>query len=135
MHLSQSLLVLYTKAMFNIWPYLLRLAISLYFIYPHGIEVLQGAKKAKLAVFACINEYIPTTIAFTLWHSFFVILGILILIWPRPILPLVVALIILSSQLYINFAQHSYTVVNMLLFILVLVTLALIIYHSRPQFR
>ncbi len=121
--------------MFNIWPYLLRLAISLYFIYPHGIAVLNGVKKANLAVFSCINGYIPSTIAFTLWHSFYVILGILILIWPRPILPLVVSLIILSSQLYINFAQHSYTVVNMLLFVLVLVTLALIIYHSRPQFR
>jgi hypothetical protein len=121
--------------MFNIWPYLLRLAIALYFIYPHGIAMLAGVKKANLAVFACLNEYIPKTIAFTLWHAFFVILGILILIWPRPILPLIVSLIILSSQLYINFAQHSYTVTNMLLFILVLVTLALIIYHSRPQFR
>ena len=135
MHLSKTLIVLYTTNMFNIWPYLLRLAISLYFIYPHAQSALQGAKKSSLAMFACINEYIPTTIAFTLWHSFFVILGILILIWPRPILPLVVALIILSSQLYINFAQHSYTVVNMLLFVLVLVTLSLIIYHSRPQFR
>jgi hypothetical protein len=121
--------------MFNIWPYLLRLAVSLYFIYPHSIALLQGAKKVNLAIFSCLNEYIPTTIAFTLWHAFFVILGILILIWPRPILPLVLSLIILSSQLYINFAQHSYTVVNMLLFILVLVTLSLIIYHSRPQFR
>lgn len=121
--------------MFNIWPYLLRLAVALYFIYPHGVSMLQGAKKANLALFACIDEYIPSTIAFTLWHSFFVVLGVLILIWPRPILPLVLSLIILSSQLYINFAQHSYTVVNMLLFVLVLVTLALIIYHSRPQFR
>ena len=121
--------------MFNIWPYLLRLAVSLYFIYPHGVAMLQGAKKTKLAVFACVNEYIPATIAFTIWHSFFVILGILILIWPRPILPLILSLIVLSSELYINFAQHSYTVVNMMLFILVLVTLALIIYHSRPQFR
>lgn len=121
--------------MFNIWPYLLRLAVALQFIYPHGIALMQGAKKVKLAVFACVNDYIPATIAFTLWHSFFVILGILILIWPRPILPLILALIILSSQLYINFAQHSYTVMNMLLFILILVTLALIIYHSRPQFR
>lgn len=126
---------MYTVPMFNIWPYLLRLAVALYFIYPHVQAVLQGAEKAKLAVFACINEYIPQTIAYTLWHSFFVILGILILIWPRPVLPLIIALIILSSQLYINFAQHSYTVVNMLLFILLLVTLALIIYHSRPQFR
>jgi len=121
--------------MFNIWPYLLRLAISLYFIYPHGVALLNGVKKTALSAFACVNEYIPTTIAFTLWHSLFVILGILILIWPRPILPLILSLIILSSELYINFAQHSYTVVNMLLFVLVLVTLALIIYHSRPQFR
>jgi hypothetical protein len=31
--------------------------------------------------------------------------------------------------------MQSYTSTNMLLFILILVTLALIIYHSRPQFR
>lgn len=121
--------------MFNIWPYLLRLAVAFYFIYPHASSLLEGAKKTKMAVFACINEYIPQTVAFTLWHAFFVILGILILIWPRPILPLILGLIIISSQLYINFSLHSYTASNMLLFVLLLVTLALIIYHSRPQFR
>ena len=121
--------------MFNIWPYLLRLAVALYFTYPHFQALLIGAKKMNLAVFGCINEYIPETVAFTLWHAFFVLLGILILIWPRPILPLIVVLLILSSQLYINFSLHSYTGANMLLFVLVLVTLALIIYHSRPQFR
>ena len=121
--------------MFNLWPYLLRLAVALYFIYPHSQALLSGVGKVKTAVFGCINEYIPQTVAFTLWHAFFVLLGILILIWPRPILPLVVVLLILSSQLYINFSMHSYTSANMLLFVLVLVTLALIIYHSRPQFR
>jgi hypothetical protein len=121
--------------MFNIWPYLLRLAVTLYFIYPHAQALLLGVKKIQSSIFGCINEYIPMTIAYTLWHSFFILLGILILIWPRPILPLVVALIILSSELYINFATNSYTITNMLLFILVLVSLALIIYHSRPQFR
>lgn len=121
--------------MFNIWPYLLRLALSIFFIYPHITDIMLGAKKVKMAVFGCINEYIPATVAFTLWHSFFILLGILILIWPRPILPLLVALIILSSQLYINFSLHNYTAGNMLLFILVLVTLALIIYHARPQPR
>jgi hypothetical protein len=121
--------------MFNLWPYLLRLAVSFYFMYPHAESMFLGVKKAKLAVFTCINEYIPATIAFTLWHSMFVILGILVLIWPRPILPLIVVLLILASQLYINFAMQSYTGANMLLFILILVTLALIIYHSRPQFR
>jgi hypothetical protein len=121
--------------MFSIWPYLLRLAISLYFIYPHAQELMKNAKTLDLAVFSCINDYIPATIAFSIWHGFFVLLGILILIWPRPILPLVVALVILSTQLYVNFSVQSYSIVNMLLFILVLVTLALIIYHSRPQFR
>jgi hypothetical protein len=121
--------------MFNIWPYLLRIAIALYFIYPHGQALFLGVKKVKLAVFTCINEYIPQTIAFTIWHSIFVILGILILIWPRPILPLIVVLLVLGSELYINFSMQSYTVTNMLLFVLILVTLALIIYNSRPQFR
>lgn len=121
--------------MFNIWPYLLRLAVAAYFIYPHAQALAKGIGKVKMAVFGCINEYIPQTVAFTLWNAFFVVLGILILIWPRPILPLIVVLLILSSQLYINFSMHSYTSANMLLFVLVLVTLALIIYHSRPQFR
>lgn len=121
--------------MFNIWPYLIRLAIALYFIYPNSQALILGVQKIQLSVFSCINEYIPMTVAFTLWHSFFILLGILILIWPRPILPLLVALIILSAQLYINFSSHSYTMTNMLLFVLVLVTLALIIYHSRPQLR
>jgi hypothetical protein len=107
----------------------------MYLIYPHAQALMLGVKKVNMAVFSCINEYIPMTIAFTLWHSFFVALGILILVWPRPILPLAVTLLILSSQLYINFSQHSYSIVNMLLFILILVTLALTIYHSRPQFR
>ncbi len=123
--------------MFNIWPYLLRLAVSLYFIYPHAQALMQGVKKARMALFECINQSIQVseTITFTIWHSFFILLGILILIWPRPILPLIVVLLILSSQLYINFSMQSYTSTNMLLFVLVLVTLALIIYHSRPQFR
>lgn len=97
--------------------------------------MMLGVKKVKLAVFGCINEYIPATVAFTLWHSFFIILGVLILIWPRPILPLIVVLLLLSSELYINFSMHSYTGANMLIFVLILVTLALIIFHSRPQFR
>lgn len=121
--------------MFNFWPYLLRLAVAFYFIYPHGQALLLGVKKVNLAVFACLNEYIPKTIAFTLWHACFVLLGILILMWPRPIFPLIIALIILGSQLYINFALQGNAAGSMLLFILILVSLALIIYHSRPQFR
>ena len=123
--------------MFNIWPYLLRLAVSLYFIYPHAQALTQGVKKARMALFECLNQSIQVseTVTFTIWHSFFILLGILILIWPRPILPLIVVLLILSTELYINFSMQSYTSTNMLLFVLVLVTLALIIYHSRPQFR
>jgi hypothetical protein len=121
--------------MYSIWPYLLRLAVALYFIYPNTVDLVKGAKKLQISVFSCLNEYIPTTIAFTMWHGFFVVLGILILLWPRPIFPLVMALLILSSELYINFSLQSYSPITMLLFILVLVTLALIIYHSRPQFR
>ena len=121
--------------MFNIWPYFLKLAVAIYLIYPHGQQLMLGLKKVKSAVFSCMNEYMPATVAFTLWHSFFIVLGILILIWPRPVLPLIAVLIVLSSELYINFSMHSYTSSNMLLFILILVTLALIIYNSKPQFN
>lgn len=127
----------YTFLMFNIWPYLLRLAVALYFIYPHAAALTEGVKKAKMALFECINQsnQISASVTFTIWHSFFIFLGIMILVWPRPILPLIVTLLILASNLYINFSMQSYTSTNMLLFILILVTLALIIYNSRPQFR
>ena len=121
--------------MFNIWPYLLRLAIAFYFIYPHGKSLTEGINTINDAVFSCIDQYIPSVIAFTVWHSIFVILGVLILVWPRPILPLVFALFILSTQLYIDFATEGSVIMGMLLLILILVTLALIIYHSRPQIR
>ncbi len=123
--------------MLNIWPYLLRLAVSFYFIYPHAQALSLGVKKAKMALFECLNQSIQVSesITFTMWHSFFIFLGLLVLVWPRPVLPLIAVLLILSSQLYINFSMQSYTSANMLLFILILVTLALIIFHSRPQFK
>ena len=121
--------------MFNIWPYFLRFAIAIYFIYPHVQNFLTGSKKLNTAMFGCLNEYIPTSIAFTLWNALFIILGVLILILPRPIFPLIISLFVLSSDLYIHFSTNNYTATNMLLFVLVLVNLALIIYHSRPQFR
>ena len=122
--------------MFNIWPYLLRLCVAIYFIYPHINNLLQGVKKVNTAMFACLNVYMPTTLAFTLWNGFFILLGLVILVWPRPIFPLLLAFIILACQLYLNFSIHNVSpVTNMLLLILSLVTLALIIFHSRPQFR
>ena len=124
--------------MFSIWPYLLRLAVALYFIYPHALALSEGVKKAKMALFECINQsiQIPESITFTLWHSSFILLGLLVLIWPRPIFPLIIVLVILSAQLYINFSIGEYTSANLLLFILILVTLALIMYTRRAaQFR
>lgn len=121
--------------MFNIWPYLLRLAVAFYFIYPHAQSLATGVTKINGAVFGCINEYIPTVVSFTVWHGFFVILGLLILLLPRPRLPLLLALIILATQLYIDFSTKGNVVTEMMLLIIILVNLALIIYHSRPQLR
>jgi hypothetical protein len=123
--------------MFNIWPYLLRLAVALYFIYPHALALSEGVKKARMALFECLYQSIKIseTVTFTLWHAFFIFLGVLVLIWPRPILPLLVVLIVLASTLYINFSTGNFTSANMLIFVLILVTLALMIYNARPQFR
>jgi hypothetical protein len=119
--------------MSSVWPYLLRLAISAYFIYPHVTALLSGAKKVGFSFAGCINEYIPNTALFTLWHGLFVALGVLILVWPRPILPLAAALLVLSVELFSNFSLHNYSPLSLLLFVLVLVTLALIIYHTRGE--
>ena len=84
--------------MFNIWPYLLRLAVALYFIYPHAQALALGVKKAKMALFECLRQsvQISESVTFTLWHSFFIFLGIMVLVWPRPILPLILVLLILQ---------------------------------------
>lgn len=121
--------------MLNLWPYLLRLAVASYFIYPHGISLWNGAQKLSFTVFGCINQYIPQTVAFTVWHGLFVVLGLLVLLLPRPILPLMIALTSLSIEIYVNFMKVSYTPLTMLLFVLILVTVSLIIYYSRPKHR
>ncbi|MCF7843926.1 hypothetical protein K9M47_03435 [Candidatus Gracilibacteria bacterium] len=121
--------------MLNLWPYLLRLAVALYFISPHVQSLMLGANKLNAAIFTCIDEYIPSTVAFTIWHGFFVLIGTLILLWPRPVFPLLIGLIVLSSQLYLNFSVNGPAIDSMLQLVLILVSLALIISHSRPKFK
>lgn len=117
----------------RLWPLLLRIAVGMYFIYPNINKLIEGADTVKMGFFGCINQYIPVSVAFTTYYGFLIVVGALTIGLIRSIFPLVLALLVLSVQLYINFSIASYTPLTMLLFILILVTLALIIYTSNNR--
>jgi uncharacterized membrane protein YphA (DoxX/SURF4 family) len=119
----------------RLWPLLLRLAIGLYFIYPHINQLLGNTAKIQEGFFGCIGSYIPLEIAYSLWHGFFVVLGLLVIGLMRSIFPLIVSLTVLGLSLYIDFAKGGYSVTTMLLFILVMVNISLILYTANPRFR
>ncbi len=115
----------------RLWPLLLRIALGMYFIYPNLLKLIEGTTLVQKSLLGCIDQYIPVTIAFTAYYGFLILVGVLVIALIRYILPLALALIILSAQLYINFKTFSYTPQTMLLFILILVTLAIIIYTQN----
>ena len=98
------------------------------FHIPHPLIVKEG-------FFGCIGAYIPFEVAYSLWHGFFVVLGLLVIGLMRSILPLVASLMVLGLSLYIDFAQKGYSPMSMLLFILMMVNISLILYTANPRFR
>jgi hypothetical protein len=119
----------------RLWPLLLRLAIGLYFVYPHINQLLGNVAQVHEGFFACVGSYIPFEVAYSLWHGFFVVLGLLVIGLMRSVLPLVGSLIVLGLSLYIDFAKGGYSVTTMLLFILMMVNISLILYTANPRFR
>ncbi len=119
----------------RLWPLLLRLAIGLYFVYPHINQLLGNVNKVQEGFFGCVGSYIPFEVVYSLWHGFFVILGLLVIGLMRSILPLIGSLIVLGLSLYIDFAKAGYSVTTMLLFILMMVNISLILYTANPRFR
>ncbi len=119
----------------RLWPLLLRLSIGLYFVYPHINQLLGNATVIHDGFFGCVGTYIPFNVAYSLWHGFFVVLGLLVIGLMRSILPLVGSLIVLGLSLYIDFAKGGYSVTTMLLFILMMVNISLILYTANPRFR
>lgn len=122
----------------SIWQYLLRLAVAIYFILNHIKEfgsnlglISAAADPRSAGIFKCVNAYIPSTVASGLWHASFILLGLLILLWPSPTLWLIIGLLILMAELYINYNIGVFGVSSILIIILILVSLALIIYYGR----
>ena len=122
----------------SIWQYLLRLSVAIYFILNHlksfasNLGIISAAGNVKVnGIFSCVNAYIPASVASGMWHAFFILLGLLILLWPNPTLWLVIGLLVLMSELYINYNIGIFGASSILILILILVSLALIIYYGR----
>ena len=122
----------------NIWPYILRLALGLYFLFNHLPILLNGYKSAALgnSIFACTSNYIPPVAMFTIWHGSFVLLAALIILWPRPIAPLSISLFVLFCITYINFTDLSNisSLTNLLTLICILINIALIIIYAKNRY-
>ena len=128
----------------NSWQHLLRLSVAIYFILPNAFKLYQYTTALKAdngalnkilgnSIFSCVNNYVPSDIAYTLWYGLFVILGLLILFTPNPLVFLAIALLILCGELYINYGNSIYGASSILSIILILVTLALTIYYGRGK--
>jgi predicted neutral ceramidase superfamily lipid hydrolase len=94
--------------------------------------MLNAAKNLKLnnTIFACASQYLPTVVTFNIYHALFVLLGLTIMFWPYPIVPLCAGLLVLAFNLYINFSTQNYGVESLYLLALVLVSLALLVYYK-----
>jgi uncharacterized membrane protein YphA (DoxX/SURF4 family) len=122
----------------NIWPYILRLALGLYFIFNHLPVLLNGYKSiaAGNTIFACASGYIPPVALFTIWHGGFILLAALIILWPRPIAPLSISLFVLFCVTYINFTdiKNISSLTNLLTLICILINIALIIIYAKNRY-
>lgn len=124
----------------RMWPFLLRVAIGVYFIAPHITPFLDSVMASSSLVvepglYSCLDAYMPVEIAFSMYHGFFVILGLLIIGLMRSVFPAVVALAVIGLSLYIDFAKEGYSASTLLLFILMLVTTSVIMYSMNPRFN
>ncbi len=123
----------------RLWPLLLRLAVGVYFVYPHITPFANGLVDLNMTIekgiYSCVEMYIPIEIGFSLYHGFFVILGLLIIGLMRSVFPLVVGLFVVGLSLYIDFLKEGYSIGTMLLFVLMLVTISLILYTLNPRFN
>lgn len=128
----------------NSWQHLLRLSVAIYFIVPNSYKLYQytlaikeGGKYIEKmmhgSIFSCVNTYIPSDMAYTLWYGLFVMLGLLILFTPNPLVFLAIALMVLCGELYINYGLGLYGATSILSIILILVTLSLIIFYGRKR--
>lgn len=112
-----------------LWAYLIRAALGIYFIIPHGEALLSGAKGAKLGFLSCFSGYASPDIVFIIYHGLFVLLGLLIILSPAPIFPLLVSLIVLAINFYLNVSTNIISVANILNIVLILINLGLILYY------
>ena len=126
------------------WPYLLRLALAGYFFFNHLPSVLKSfnyftsLKNINLAtpsIFTCASSYVAPEISFTVWHGLFVLLGICILIWPRPVVFISIATLALAIDIYFNLKMNMYGVSTLLMITTFLISIALlIIYGVRKKY-
>jgi hypothetical protein len=122
----------------NIWPYILRLALAIYFLFEHLPILLKGYKGLAngTSVFECVSGYMPPIAAFTIWHGGFVLLAALIVLWPRPVTPLSISLFVLLATTYINFTdlKNISTTSNLLTLICILLNIALLIIYAKRRY-
>jgi uncharacterized membrane protein len=120
----------------NIWPYILRLALAMYFVFEHLPPLLSGYVRASLpnSIFACTNNFLPAETTFYIWHGLFLILALLILLWPKPLVFLIISLIILFLEVYLQFETANYNASTLLILISILLNIALLIIYARRQY-
>jgi hypothetical protein len=112
--------------------YLFRASVAFYFIYPSVLSLRSGLSAFTstpfFKCFASAYSFTPTTLSLFI-NITYIILGVLVLLWKRPLTPLILALLILIAQIVL---VSSFTFSFMMIIIPVtLVTVGLTIYYSH----
>ncbi len=116
------------------WPYILRLALATYFLSSHLPALLDGFKNVAIdkgSMFSCVEGLMPTIVAYNIWHGFFALLALAIILWRKPVSFLGLSLVILIIQLYIDFANQINSTSSVLTLISILINITLLIVYGR----
>ena len=121
--------------LFSAWPYILRLALAMYFVFNHLPPILSGFKSVASAnsMFACTGEFLPPIVSFNIWHGFFIVLSAMILLWPRPVLFLSISTFVLLAETYLDFDMSRYGSSTILSMVCTMINIVLLIIYGRPK--
>jgi hypothetical protein len=119
----------------KVFIYLIRAGVGFYFIYPALSRLFAAHAKSPVlskTIYACFATYTPHVSAqfvWITWNAFFIILGLMIAFWKRPLSWIIVGGILLLLKLFTAPAL-TYKVLLEITPVL-LVTLALLVYYAK----
>jgi type IV secretory pathway VirB3-like protein len=115
----------------HIIPYLFRASIAFYFIFPAVLNLRGTSDFVSSPLFKCFTAsyaFGPDMVAMAI-NILAILLGVLILVWKRPLTPLILGILVLISEFIL---EKEYTFDFLMVIVpIALVSVGLAIFYSR----